>query len=145
MKVVAHYVLSTIQEEYGRMASVVAINKNTGGSISSGCDMNPAKKSSPLKRRLWKCDTTPAGDISFYHAQDSDPSVYRCHEHTISHDLCCLRRSADIALVAGGNRKRWIIATENMQVGDVIKTSGVIGRMAGVGYTSWFVVSLKLP
>uniref|UniRef100_A0A4W5LV75 Mitochondrial ribosomal protein L2 n=1 Tax=Hucho hucho TaxID=62062 RepID=A0A4W5LV75_9TELE len=40
-------------------------------------------------------------------------------------------RSAEIALVAGGKRKRWIIATENMQVGDLIKTSGTIGRMAG--------------
>lgn len=45
----------------------------------------------------------------------------------------CAHRSADIALVAGGNRKRWIIATENMQAGDVIKTSAVIGRMAGNG------------
>lgn len=43
-----------------------------------------------------------------------------------------LHRSAGIALVAGGNRKRWIIATENMESGDMIKTSGVIGRMAGV-------------
>uniref|UniRef100_A0A3P8XRY9 Large ribosomal subunit protein uL2m n=1 Tax=Esox lucius TaxID=8010 RepID=A0A3P8XRY9_ESOLU len=45
----------------------------------------------------------------------------------VRYDPC---RSADIALVAGGNRKRWIIATENMQVGDLIKTSGTIGRMA---------------
>lgn len=45
-------------------------------------------------------------------------------------------RSADIALVAGGNRKRWIIATENMHVGDIIKTSGAIGRMAGVTFAS---------
>ncbi|KAJ0044131.1 hypothetical protein NL108_009982, partial [Boleophthalmus pectinirostris] len=45
----------------------------------------------------------------------------------VRYDPC---RSADIALVAGGNRKRWIIATENMQVGNIIKTSGVIGRMA---------------
>ncbi|XP_049926494.1 39S ribosomal protein L2, mitochondrial [Epinephelus moara] len=45
----------------------------------------------------------------------------------VRYDPC---RSADIALVAGGNRKRWIIATENMQTGDVIKTSAVIGRMA---------------
>ncbi|KAM9804370.1 large ribosomal subunit protein uL2m [Neosynchiropus ocellatus] len=45
----------------------------------------------------------------------------------VRYDPC---RSADIALVAGGNRKRWIIATEKMQAGDVIKTSGVIGRMA---------------
>lgn len=45
----------------------------------------------------------------------------------VRYDPC---RSADIALVAGSNRKRWIIATENMQVGDIIKTSGTIGRMA---------------
>lgn len=45
----------------------------------------------------------------------------------VRYDPC---RSADIALVAGGARKRWIIATENMQTGDIIKTSGVIGRMA---------------
>lgn len=45
----------------------------------------------------------------------------------VRYDPC---RSADIALVAGGNRKRWIIATEKMQAGDVIKTSAVIGRMA---------------
>ncbi|KAL0622415.1 39S ribosomal protein L2, mitochondrial [Plecturocebus cupreus] len=41
-----------------------------------------------------------------------------------------LIRSADIALVAGGNRKRWIIATENMQAGDKILNSNHIGRMA---------------
>ncbi|CAL1578306.1 unnamed protein product [Knipowitschia caucasica] len=45
----------------------------------------------------------------------------------VRYDPC---RSADIALVAGGNRKRWIIATENMEAGNIIKTSGVIGRMA---------------
>ncbi|KAM4694755.1 large ribosomal subunit protein uL2m [Discoglossus pictus] len=45
----------------------------------------------------------------------------------VRYDPC---RSADIALVAGGKRKRWIIATENMQEGDLITTSGTIGRMA---------------
>ncbi|XP_033000836.1 39S ribosomal protein L2, mitochondrial [Lacerta agilis] len=45
----------------------------------------------------------------------------------VRYDPC---RSADIALVAGGKRKRWIIATENMQAGDILKTSGQIGRMA---------------
>lgn len=45
----------------------------------------------------------------------------------VRYDPC---RSADIALLAGGTRKRWIIATEKMQEGDIIKTSGVIGRMA---------------
>ncbi|NWI08211.1 RM02 protein, partial [Crypturellus soui] len=45
----------------------------------------------------------------------------------VRYDPC---RSADIALVAGGNRKRWIIATENMQPGDVLKNSAHIGRMA---------------
>lgn len=45
----------------------------------------------------------------------------------VRYDPC---RSADIALVAGGSRKRWIIATENMEAGDLIRTSGAIGRMA---------------
>ncbi|XP_068183505.1 large ribosomal subunit protein uL2m isoform X2 [Antennarius striatus] len=45
----------------------------------------------------------------------------------VRYDPC---RSADIALIAGGNRKRWIIATEKMEAGNIIKTSGVIGRMA---------------
>ncbi|XP_066553199.1 large ribosomal subunit protein uL2m [Amia ocellicauda] len=45
----------------------------------------------------------------------------------VRYDPC---RSADIALIAGGSRKRWIIATENMQAGDLIKTSATIGRMA---------------
>ncbi|MBN3310120.1 RM02 protein, partial [Amia calva] len=52
----------------------------------------------------------------------------------INDQFCDLRssslRSADIALIAGGSRKRWIIATENMQAGDLIKTSATIGRMA---------------
>ncbi|XP_056344728.1 39S ribosomal protein L2, mitochondrial isoform X1 [Oenanthe melanoleuca] len=46
---------------------------------------------------------------------------------SVRYDPC---RSADIALVAGGNRKRWIIATENMQPGDSITSSPHIGRMA---------------
>ncbi|XP_068597308.1 large ribosomal subunit protein uL2m [Brachionichthys hirsutus] len=45
----------------------------------------------------------------------------------VRYDPC---RSADIALIAGGYRKRWIIATEKMQMGDIVKTSAVIGRMA---------------
>ncbi|XP_063774800.1 large ribosomal subunit protein uL2m [Pseudophryne corroboree] len=45
----------------------------------------------------------------------------------VRYDPC---RSADIALVAGGKRKRWIIATENMKSGDLITSSGHIGRMA---------------
>lgn len=45
----------------------------------------------------------------------------------VRYDPC---RSADIALVAGGKRKRWLIATENMKVGDLITSSGRIGRMA---------------
>ncbi|EMP34263.1 39S ribosomal protein L2 [Chelonia mydas] len=39
-------------------------------------------------------------------------------------------RSADIALVASSKQKRWIIATENMQPGNLLKTSGHVGRMA---------------
>lgn len=57
--------------------------------------------------------------------QDEKPFEEKVVE--VRYDPC---RSADVALIAGGNRKRWIIATENMQVGNIIKTSAVIGRMA---------------
>ncbi|XP_051508357.1 39S ribosomal protein L2, mitochondrial [Myxocyprinus asiaticus] len=61
-----------------------------------------------------------------YEAGNEDqPIVEKVVE--VRYDPC---RSADIALVAGGSRKRWIIATENMEAGDLIKTSGVIGRIA---------------
>ena len=46
----------------------------------------------------------------------------------VRYDPC---RTANIALVAGGNHKRWIIATVNMEAGDIIKTSGAIGRITG--------------
>ncbi|OWK53586.1 large ribosomal subunit protein uL2m [Lonchura striata] len=46
---------------------------------------------------------------------------------SVRYDPC---RSANIALVAGGNRKRWIIATENMQPGNSITNSPHISRMA---------------
>ncbi|NP_001314714.1 large ribosomal subunit protein uL2m precursor [Danio rerio] len=45
----------------------------------------------------------------------------------VRYDPC---RSADIALVAGGNRKRWIIASQNMEAGDLIQSCRGIGRMA---------------
>lgn len=57
--------------------------------------------------------------------QEDQPIVEKVVE--VRYDPC---RSADIALLAGGSRKRWIIATENMESGDVIKTSGMIGRIA---------------
>jgi len=56
-----------------------------------------------------------------------DDQVFEEKVVEVRYDPC---RSADIALVAGGEKKRWIIATENMQTGDIIKTSSVIGRMA---------------
>ncbi|XP_051773046.1 39S ribosomal protein L2, mitochondrial [Ctenopharyngodon idella] len=57
--------------------------------------------------------------------REGQPIVEKVVE--VRYDPC---RSADIALVAGGSRKRWIIATENMEAGDLIKTSSAIGRMA---------------
>ncbi|KAL1780043.1 39S ribosomal protein L2, mitochondrial [Sigmodon hispidus] len=45
----------------------------------------------------------------------------------IRYDPC---RSADITLIAGDSRKLWIIATENMKVGDIILNSNHLGRMA---------------
>lgn len=49
-------------------------------------------------------------------------------------------RSARIALVAGGNKKRYILATMNMQEGDIIKTSAKIGRMTGMMNTTYMCI-----
>nr|XP_013809796.1 PREDICTED: 39S ribosomal protein L2, mitochondrial [Apteryx mantelli mantelli] len=59
--------------------------------------------------------------------EGAPPAPFEEKVINVRYDPC---RSADIALVAGGNRKRWIIATENMQPGDIIKNSSHIGRMA---------------
>jgi large subunit ribosomal protein L2 len=40
-------------------------------------------------------------------------------------------RTAKIALVAGGDELKYILATENMKPGDIIKTSGHIPRIPG--------------
>uniref|UniRef100_A0A8C6BLY6 Mitochondrial ribosomal protein L2 n=1 Tax=Monodon monoceros TaxID=40151 RepID=A0A8C6BLY6_MONMO len=65
--------------------------------------------------------------LRFRPEQQSKPGPFEEKVITVRYDPC---RSADIALVAGGNRKRWIIATENMQAGDTILNSDHIGRMA---------------
>ncbi|ELU00672.1 hypothetical protein CAPTEDRAFT_159292 [Capitella teleta] len=39
-------------------------------------------------------------------------------------------RSADLALVAAGEKKRYIVATQNMKVGDVIKSSQELTQLA---------------
>ncbi|XP_001508470.1 39S ribosomal protein L2, mitochondrial [Ornithorhynchus anatinus] len=57
----------------------------------------------------------------------NSPGAFEEKVFSVRYDPC---RSANIALVAGGNWKRWIIATENMQEGDIIQTSNKIGRMA---------------
>lgn len=41
-------------------------------------------------------------------------------------------RTADIALVAVGSELKYILATENMKAGDLIKTSRVIPRIPGI-------------
>lgn len=110
------------------MGSAVATSRNTAGSTSIGCATKQTKKISPLRRRWLKCGTTRAGEGEAFSKQRCDEG----YEHRVGHRHHLVSgRSADIALLAGGNRKRWIIATENMQPGDIIKTSGVIGRMAG--------------
>lgn len=78
---------------------------------------------------------THAGEISFQTCRKMTQIILAVYfleiPYTQSGPHDCTLRSADIALIAGGNRKRWIIATENMQPEDIIKTSAVIGRMAG--------------
>ncbi|XP_069879804.1 large ribosomal subunit protein uL2m isoform X2 [Dipodomys merriami] len=65
--------------------------------------------------------------LRFRPEQDTKPGPFEEKVIVVRYDPC---RSADIALVAGGGRKRWIIATENMKVGDIILNSNHIGRMA---------------
>ncbi|KAM6182684.1 large ribosomal subunit protein uL2m [Erethizon dorsatum] len=65
--------------------------------------------------------------LRFRPEQEAKPGPFEEKVVRVRYDPC---RSADIALVAGGSRKRWIIATENMQAGDVILNSNHIGRMA---------------
>lgn len=57
--------------------------------------------------------------------QEGDPKVEQVQ--VVRYDPC---RSANIAIVAGGNQKRYILASQNMKAGDVIKTSGKLTRMA---------------
>ncbi|XP_005389810.1 PREDICTED: 39S ribosomal protein L2, mitochondrial isoform X1 [Chinchilla lanigera] len=65
--------------------------------------------------------------LRFRPEEEAKPEPFEEKVVRVRYDPC---RSADIALVAGGSRKRWIIATENMQAGDVILNSNKIGRMA---------------
>ncbi|XP_036022975.1 39S ribosomal protein L2, mitochondrial isoform X1 [Onychomys torridus] len=65
--------------------------------------------------------------LRFRPQKETKPEPFEEKVVTVRYDPC---RSADIALVAGGSRKRWIIATENMKAGDTILNSNCIGRMA---------------
>nr|XP_056708912.1 39S ribosomal protein L2, mitochondrial [Euleptes europaea] len=62
-----------------------------------------------------------------HYQEGKEPNSFEEKVIQVRYDPC---RSADIALVAGENRRRWIIATENMKAGDILKTSKHIGRMA---------------
>lgn len=56
---------------------------------------------------------------------EGEPLVERVQR--VRYDPC---RTADIAIVAGGEHKRYILASQNMKAGDLIKTSGKITRIA---------------
>ncbi|XP_063158667.1 large ribosomal subunit protein uL2m [Candoia aspera] len=66
-------------------------------------------------------------DFQRLHYPDpAEPGPFEEKVILVRYDPC---RTGHVALVAGGKRKRWIIATENMVAGDIIKTSGKIERM----------------
>lgn len=44
-------------------------------------------------------------------------------------------RTSHIALVAVGNKLKYILATENMKAGDIIKTSRELPRIPGIFMT----------
>ncbi|KAF8769936.1 39S ribosomal protein L2, mitochondrial-like [Argiope bruennichi] len=56
----------------------------------------------------------------------ADGSVLEERVMQVRYDPC---RTAWIALVASGDHKRWIIATDGVKVGDIIKTSSYIPRI----------------
>ncbi|KAL5014194.1 hypothetical protein ScPMuIL_008464 [Solemya velum] len=58
-------------------------------------------------------------------AQKGAPCIERVMR--VRYDPC---RTADIAVVAGGSRKRYILASQNMKEGDLIKSSAEIPRIA---------------
>ncbi|XP_033127369.1 39S ribosomal protein L2, mitochondrial-like [Anneissia japonica] len=64
--------------------------------------------------------------IDFHRTPPMDGSV---KEEKVLKILYDPNRSARIALVAGGNHKRYILSTVNMKPGDIIKTSCEVGRM----------------
>ena len=66
--------------------------------------------------------------VDMLRSAPEDGSVYEEKVLEIMYDP---NRSANIALVAGGTKKRYILATMNMQKGDIIKTSGSIERVSG--------------
>ena len=66
--------------------------------------------------------------VDYMREPPEDGSVYEERVLEILYDPC---RSARIALVAGGNHKRYIIATVNMKAGDIIRTSGQVSRLSG--------------
>lgn len=57
--------------------------------------------------------------------------------------LECGCRTAHVALVAVGDKLKYILATENMKAGDVIKTSRHLPRIPGWYRTSCFVGSYE--
>ena len=66
--------------------------------------------------------------VDYLREPPEDGSIYEEKVLDIMYDP---NRTANIALVAGGNRKRYILATVNMKKGDIIKTSGQISRLSG--------------
>lgn len=85
----------------------------------------PGKEDQPIVEKVVEVRYDPCRSVNVMTPNQSLSSALFS-----SHFASSPIRSADIALVAGGSRKRWIIATENMESGDVIKTSGTIGRIA---------------
>lgn len=64
--------------------------------------------------------------VDFKREAPKDGSTLVEKVYDVRYDPC---RTADIALVASSDHKRWILASHNMKVGDLIETSGEIPKM----------------
>jgi large subunit ribosomal protein L2 len=65
-------------------------------------------------------------DNGFLTVKDTQPleeRVLRIHPDPV--------RTAHLALVGSGNNKRYVIATQNMKEGDIVKTSREIPTISG--------------
>lgn len=61
------------------------------------------------------------------------PTIYEIFSYILLFQILeCGCRTSNVALVAVGDKLKYILATENMKAGDIIKTSRHLPRIPGL-------------